>query len=469
MESGVYRPTTMAHLPAGPIEYRLERRGDAVVVVFHGGHVRAGLALGEDVFAAADCTLLAPSRPGYGRTPLSTGISVEGFTDVVRALCADLGITRITAVIGISGGGPTAATMAARHADLVERLILISAVGWLPYPDRRARLGAHVVFAARTEAVTWAGIHAFARIAPAVFLPVMMSSLSTRPVGEAMAALRAEDRELLLSLFAQMRSGRGFLNDLRPPPDVTTRIDQPTLVIATRTDGGVPFAHARSLASAIRNAQLVESRAPTHFVWLGPDWPMIAERIRGFLDRACPPRPTPTDPAPTDPAPLGPAPLGPAPAAQRNHSSRLAAAFHQPLRAATAALTLTGSALAAGTAGPAFARLGHGQGLAFGAVAVVAFILAVQVWRGARWALGLAALGLAGQLSAVAGTLWELSTGIASSKASDLGQLGVSPTVGLLVNLAYSTTAVMLFLWLARRWLTFTPPHTEAINDRERN
>lgn len=278
------RPTAVACLPAGRVDYRLDRRGEAVVVVFHGGHVRAGLALGEEVFAAAGCTLLAPSRPGYGRTPLSTGSSVEGYTDVVRALCADLGITRVAAVVGVSGGGPTAATMAARHADLVERLILVSAVGWLPFPDRRTRLGAHVMFAAGTEAVTWAGIHALARMAPDVCLRLMMSSLSTRPVGEVVAALRAEDRDLLLALFAQMRSGRGFLNDLRPTPDVTARIDQPTLVIATRTDGGVPFAHAQSLASTIRNAQLVESRAHTHFVWLGPDWPAIAERIRLFLD-----------------------------------------------------------------------------------------------------------------------------------------------------------------------------------------
>ena len=55
-------------------------------------------------------------------------------------------------------------------------------------------------------------------------------------------------------------------------------------VIATRTDGGVSFAHAQSLASAIRNAQLVESRADTHFVWIGPDWPAIGSQIRRFLE-----------------------------------------------------------------------------------------------------------------------------------------------------------------------------------------
>ena len=88
---------------------------------------------------------------------------------------------------------------------------------------------------------------------------------------------------VLLALFGQMRSGRGFLNDLRPTPNITTQVTQPTLVIATRTDAGVPFAHAQSLATTIRHAELVDSSAHTHFVWLGPDWPAIAERIRVFL------------------------------------------------------------------------------------------------------------------------------------------------------------------------------------------
>jgi pimeloyl-ACP methyl ester carboxylesterase len=83
-----------------------------------------------------------------------------------------------------------------------------------------------------------------------------------------------------------MRSGRGFRNDLRPTPDVTAQIEQPTLVIATRTDLGVPFAHAESLARTIRHATLVESHAHSHFVWLSNDWPPIAARIRAFLDTA---------------------------------------------------------------------------------------------------------------------------------------------------------------------------------------
>jgi pimeloyl-ACP methyl ester carboxylesterase len=110
-----------------------------------------------------------------------------------------------------------------------------------------------------------------------------MSSLSTLPVREALAALSGQDRDLVLALFGRMRSGHGFVNDLRPTPDITRSIDQPTLVIATRTDRGVPFAHAQSLASSIRHARLIESCAPSHLVWLGSDWPTIAARIQQFL------------------------------------------------------------------------------------------------------------------------------------------------------------------------------------------
>lgn len=437
---GVQRPTAVACLPGGQVEYRLERRGGAVVVVFHGGHMRAGLALGEEVFAEAGYTVLVPSRPGYGRTPLSTGTSVAGFTDIVRTLCGQLGISRIAAVVGVSGGGPTAVTMAARHGDLVDRVVLISAVGWLPWPDRRTRLGAHVVFTAATGYLTWAGVRLLARVAPGTCLRLLLRGLSTRPVGEVVPGIAAADRALLLALFAAMRSGRGFLNDLSPTPDVTADVDQPTLVIATRNDRGVPFAHAESLADAIPHAELVESQADSHFVWCAPDWPVIAERIRVFLD---------TDPPPS-PGQHGAALPPPVSSTGR---SLLTCAFHRPLRAATAALASVGSMLAAATAGPAFAHLGSGPGLAFVAVALAGITLAAAVLRGARWALGVAAVSLGGQLGAVVGTAWELIGGVAASKARELRQLGVSPAVGVLINLVYSTVAVALFCWLVQRWL----------------
>jgi pimeloyl-ACP methyl ester carboxylesterase len=84
-------------------------------------------------------------------------------------------------------------------------------------------------------------------------------------------------------LFSQMRSGAGFLNDLVEAPDVTEQITQPALIIASRKDGAVSFAHARTLADGIACARLIESNSDSHFIWFGPDYPAIAATIRGFL------------------------------------------------------------------------------------------------------------------------------------------------------------------------------------------
>jgi pimeloyl-ACP methyl ester carboxylesterase len=209
---------------------------------------------------------------------------VSGFADATRVLCGHLGISKVAAVVGISGRGPTAVTMAARHPDLVARLVLQSAVGWLAWPDRRTRLAAHAMFAATTERATWAAVHTLMRLAPDAGLRMLLSDLSTLPVRDVMAVLNTEDRARLIALFSHRRSGFGFLNDLRRTPDVTADVGQPTVVIATRKDGSVPFTHAQSLTTAIRRAELIESQADSHFIWLGSDWPAIAGKIRTFLN-----------------------------------------------------------------------------------------------------------------------------------------------------------------------------------------
>jgi pimeloyl-ACP methyl ester carboxylesterase len=280
---GVERRTTVARLGSGVVEYRLERRGEPAVVVFHGGHMRAGLAVGERVFAEAGYTVVAPSRPGYGRTPVRTGRSVPEFADVIRALCDQLGITEVTGVVGISGGGPAAVAMAACHPELVQRLILQCALAPLPWPTGPNRLIAPAVFAPATERATWGAMAAFLRLAPGAGLRLVLRDLSTLPARDVEARLAADDRVGLIRLFSRMRSGHGFRNDLRATPDLGSEVGQRCLVIASRNDGSVPFAHAEALTAAIGNADLVESQADSHMIWLGPDWPAIAETIHAFL------------------------------------------------------------------------------------------------------------------------------------------------------------------------------------------
>jgi homoserine acetyltransferase len=70
----------------------------------------------------------------------------SGFGDVVAQLCRRLEIGRLAAAVGMSHGGPSAAALAACHPELVERLILESAVSSLPWPGKATRVGAHLAF-----------------------------------------------------------------------------------------------------------------------------------------------------------------------------------------------------------------------------------------------------------------------------------------------------------------------------------
>jgi pimeloyl-ACP methyl ester carboxylesterase len=149
-----------------------------------------------------------------------------------------------------------------------------------------------VVFNRRTEGLTWALIHAMTRRAPGLTLRLLLPDLTSRPVTELLADLGTARRATLLELFGRMRSGAGFGTDLRAmaAPDRSgrlaaqaARLRQPTLVIATRSDGSVSYAHAESLAGTIPNARLVTSDAPSHMIWIGDDYPAIAAIITGFL------------------------------------------------------------------------------------------------------------------------------------------------------------------------------------------
>jgi pimeloyl-ACP methyl ester carboxylesterase len=277
------RDLTLARVGAQTVEYRMHGDGPGTVLVFHGGHMRAQLALGEDVFTDAGLRVLIPSRPGYGRTPLTGAATVADFTDAIARLCRNLGVDQVAAVVGISAGGRTALTMAARHPELVQRVILQSPVGFLPWPDRRTRLGGRVLFHPAVEAVTWALVRKAIRFAPEPALRLLTRDLSLLPVGQVLAQLSAADRATLTHLYTSMRSGRGFVTDMLPVTDCTAHINQPALIIATRNDRSVPFAHAQSLTAAIPRSELVESRADSHMIWFAPDYPAIAAQIRAFL------------------------------------------------------------------------------------------------------------------------------------------------------------------------------------------
>jgi pimeloyl-ACP methyl ester carboxylesterase len=95
----------IAHTPKGPIEYRLEGAGPAVMVL-NGGHCSRDTRLSHEKLAKEGFAVLTPSRPGYDDTPATVGRSAQAAADALASLLDHLAIPQV-AVIGISAAGPS--------------------------------------------------------------------------------------------------------------------------------------------------------------------------------------------------------------------------------------------------------------------------------------------------------------------------------------------------------------------------
>ena len=111
----------------GPIQVARDGAGPKVMTV-HGspGGFDQGLVWARHL-RDGGCELIAPSRPGYLRTPLDSGRNPAQQADLYAAMLDALHIKKVT-VLGISSGGPSAVHFAARHPNRTKALLLDAAV-----------------------------------------------------------------------------------------------------------------------------------------------------------------------------------------------------------------------------------------------------------------------------------------------------------------------------------------------------
>ncbi len=104
-------------------------RGDGpAVLVFHGapaGYDQA-LVLAEGLDDAG-YKVIAPSRPGYLRTPLGSGLLPSQQADIMVALLDTLDVGKVT-LLGVEEGSPAAIEFALKYPQRVSGLVLVSPV-----------------------------------------------------------------------------------------------------------------------------------------------------------------------------------------------------------------------------------------------------------------------------------------------------------------------------------------------------
>ncbi len=282
--------TSVVQTSIGPVEVALNGPIGAVVLVFPGGHTTAASPLGTDLYTDLGYQVLTVSRPGYGRTDVGLLMAAE-FVPAVADVCEQLGITETAATAGVSFGGLQAVQVAVSLPHLAPRLVLHScAPSTLPYPDTALEGAAGpLAFAPWTQRLTWRAVRALTSSDKG--LRLMMSSLSTAPSASWWETWTPADRASARETFAAMDSGSGFVTDLRQGEATRSRyreavlrsVSCPTLVTASRQDGGVSFDHAEDFVRTIPKARLVETNAQSHFYWLGPDRPALSTAIHDFM------------------------------------------------------------------------------------------------------------------------------------------------------------------------------------------
>jgi pimeloyl-ACP methyl ester carboxylesterase len=272
----------VAQTTRGSLEYRTVGQGPTILVL-NGGHTNCHSPLGhEQFFLDQGYQLLIPSRPGYGKTPSSTGRTAEAFAD---ALISFLDLLQLDSVIvvGISAAGRTALQLAGRAPSRVSKLILQNAVTGGRFPTGLTRLMAYVLFNPFIEAGTWAVFRAFARVAPQAALRRMMASLTSLDPEQVIATMSPDQQQAALAFLLASRSGSGFLHDIHHQCGDLSRITAPTLILESKYDGSKDSCHATYAADQIVNAELFLSPAESHLFWFSSHDREIRAKMQAFL------------------------------------------------------------------------------------------------------------------------------------------------------------------------------------------
>ncbi len=248
------------------------------VFVFHGTPAcGAGFDWADDVARARGLRLLAPDRPGVGRsTPRSSGWTVGEYPAMVAALADALAIDRF-AVLGYSGGGPYAAACAAALGERITAAAVVAGMGqvgeWASFEEFEKTDRQLLDLAVRHPAVARIALGFSGRVArwaPNIAMKSFERQLG--PSDRAVLAQLGEPREaMVLFTKAFERGARGVVDDyvaLAQPwgVDLNTTC-APVWIFHGDADSMVPIAHSEGLATRVPGATLVVWPGEGH---LGP-------------------------------------------------------------------------------------------------------------------------------------------------------------------------------------------------------
>lgn len=267
-------PNQIVETSRGPIETAVVGQGPAVLIV-HGcpGGYDQGLIIARQANGHG-FKFIALSRPGYLGTPLRVGDTPESQADAYAALLDSLEIPK-AAIIGFSGGGPSALQFALRHPGRCWALATVCAISRRLSQAEVMRCKSVL----RRVLFTVELVSELARnLIPVVaqkWRMILASMIPRNGVFDAQVLSHQENLEVILGLlrsFGKISLRKaGLQNDIFQLSTMPTYpledIVAPTLVLHGRGDDLVPLTHAEFIAETVPNATLVTVKEGGHLLF----------------------------------------------------------------------------------------------------------------------------------------------------------------------------------------------------------
>ncbi len=243
----------------GPLQRDVTASGVRVRVAEHGSGQHVLLLHGlfvdgrtwDGVCAALgnDFHLIVPDLPGFGQSekpsPSRFPYGVDAFVESIADLYAALSLGR-AAVVGHGLGGAVALSLAARHPELVARLVLIDALCGPISPGFYGRLALLPLLGGFVLKQLWSRA-----VFRAFFRERMLSPAANVPLERIDAFYDVFSQPAArVSALATLHS----ISDTRPLAAQTLRVQAPTLVIWGREDRVVSASFGQRVAREIRGA-----------------------------------------------------------------------------------------------------------------------------------------------------------------------------------------------------------------------
>jgi pimeloyl-ACP methyl ester carboxylesterase len=266
----------------GKIEFSRNGEGSPILYL-HGSLSNCNDDIGHKPLIEAGYSIITPSRPGYGNTPITSGKTAEQAADLLKELLDYLKIDSAN-VIAVSGGGLTELYFASKYSNKVKKLILESAVSKPLFEDKERYKNAKS-FYGKGHKYIWFLLNFMGKTSKRSLVKKTYELFSTCDTKRIMQEIKKEEIDAVIKFYQKKPENVGALNDLEQTitEEVFQNIKAPTLIVHSKEDKAVPFSHAENSKSKIKNSELFVAETWGHFIWIGKGSDEVNKKVIGFI------------------------------------------------------------------------------------------------------------------------------------------------------------------------------------------